>query len=475
MNAEDLTLFQFGPVQDFIAQAETLGELQAGSALLSALALAALGALPAGSRRVFPVEGVTEGVPNRFLAFVPAGQGAAAMRAAEAAFREALEALAREALAAHPEWSHGGDFVAQVRAWPQLSWAVLRADEASGSMGDDYAAIGRRLAARRNTRAFDAWPEEATGRAKDILSGKEAALDGALGFGAMNLIKHRRAEALEPALKAALETFDRQYVAVLAMDGDQMGARLSGFKTVGEHRAFSQALLGFAEPARERVRAAGGVPIYVGGDDVLAVLPVELAVACAEGLAALFAEKVAGCHASAGIAVGHASVPRQELVHRAHAAEALAKQRYGRNALALAIYKRTGEIQEWGCKWGSQGLRLLKTLVALPKAREKDAKSLGRFPYKLAGLLRPYGLKGALGDERMRDVVLAETRHAIAQTPGMAGALDAAALAGFLEECAVPREDRPAAHAEDYLGLFLCAAFLSRQDGTEEGEARHDA
>ena len=439
MSAMDLALFQFGPVQGFIEQAETLGMLRAGSAMLSALAAAALGGVPAGSRPVFPAEGVSEGVPNRFLAFVPRGEGPAAMRAAEGALRACLRGMAEEALAEHPEWACDGAFLRQAEAFPQVSWAVL--EDPPARMGDAYAAICRRMALRRNTRAFAAWHEEATGRAKDILSGREAALDARLGFGAMNLIKHARAERLGRAEEM------RGYVAVLAMDGDTMGKRIGKFATEAEHRDFSRALSAFAGPVRERVAEHRGELVYVGGDDVLAVLPAAEAVACARALAAAFAEHVGGS-ASAGIAVGHASVPWQELVHWAHAAESRAKLVHGRNALALAIHKRTGEILEWGSKWDSPALGLLAGLAA--------RESLGRFPYKLAGLLRPYALRGAL-PQGLRDTVLAEAGHALAQTEGAAARVGRREMAAALD--AVCAEER----AEDFLGLFLCAAFLTRK------------
>lgn len=196
----------------------------------------------------------------------------------------------------------------------------------------------------------------------------------------------------------------------------------------------------------------------MGGDDVLAVLPAHLAVACAKSLANLF-KATTGKTASAGIAIGHVSVPLQELVERARDAEHCAKEEYDRNALALAIHKRSGEIQWWGSKWTyekdgkeweSCGLRLFIDFA------QCDEKVAGRFPYKLAALLRPYGLKGTLPQE-LADVILAETAYTIGQTKGMEGKLKAEDLEVFLkQEC---RE-----HAEDFLGLFLSVAFLWRQE-----------
>lgn len=451
MKDKALLLFQFGPVQGFIAQAETAQDLWAGSDLLSELTEAALKALPEEAEVVFPAKREGPGLPNRVLAFVPRETATETACAMADALRTALRSRAQAALRVNPNWEHGGAFFRQVEAFPQTSWAIL--EEPSGDMGQDYKAIGALLAARRNTRAFDAWPEEATKCPKDLLSGKEAALDldhgriteRVTGFGAMNLIKRVHAE--QAKFDDPVENKDG-YVAVLMMDGDNMGKRLSDFKTEAEHQVFSELLLNFAPKAEARIKEYQGQPIYVGGDDVLAVLPAHLAVSCAKALAADFSETIGGT-ASAGVAIGHKSVPLQELVNRAREAEHRAKEVYGRNALALAIHKRSGEILWWGCKWASCGLGLFNAFAQCGK------DVAGRFPYKLAALLQPYGLKGDLPPD-LADIILAETAFAIEQTDRMKGTLNMAELATFLkEECRK--------HAEDFLGLFLSVAFLWRQ------------
>ena len=398
MSREALLLFQFGPVQGFIQQAKTLGALKAGSRLLAHLTQAAMGALPPGSRVVFPVPGGR--APNRFLAFVPAGRGAEAALAAERALQGALWRLAEETL---PDWAKVEAFRRQVEVFPQITWAVE--EDPSQDMGKAYRTLNERLAIRR---------------------------------------KHALAEQLpEPC----------GYVAVLAMDGDHMGEHLEALGTEAAHLAFSKALQDFGDRAEKCVREHGGEAIYVGGDDVLAVLPAAKAVACAVALRALFGEIVRGCRASAGIAVGHSSVPWLELVGWAHQAERRAKTQYGRNALALALYKRSGEIAEWGCNWGSAGLDLLEKLTN----RQTD---LGRFPYKLASLLRPYNLKGAL-PPGLGAVVLAETAHALSQTESSTAWANGVDWEKVLEASATSR-------AEDFLGLFLCAAFLLRKGEADE-------
>ena len=59
----------------------------------------------------------------------------------------------------------------------------------------------------------------------------------------------------------------------------------------------------------------------------------------------------------------------------------------------------------------------------------------------------------------MREVLLAETRHALEQTEGAKDVLDKALLKDYLEEPGVKT------HPKDYLGVFLCEAFIDRPRG----------
>src|SRR5690606_23681928 len=75
------------------------------------------------------------------------------------------------------------------------------------------------------------------------------------------------------------------YVACLVADGDRMGKAIDRLGSAAEHRAFSEALAGFASQARKVIeRDHRGALIYAGGDDVLAFLPLPEALSCAEEL-----------------------------------------------------------------------------------------------------------------------------------------------------------------------------------------------
>lgn len=329
-------------------------------------------------------------------------------------------------------------------------------------MGADYGTIGKLMALRRNVRAFDAWHEEATGCVKDFLSGKEFALDINLngaenrtsGRGAMNLIK--KALWTEEEKKEKEDKTDKlgDYIAVIALDGDHMGGKLSGFRTQEEHRAFSKKLAAFARSVS--IPKEMWQLIYAGGDDVLAVVKAVLAIPKARKLAKLFEETVGvdGITASVGIAIGSSKAPLQELVHEAHAAEGRAKRVYGRDALAVSVVKRSGEILHWGCKWNSKAFDIYQSLA------ENTKGDFSRFAYKLAGFLAPYGLDDCRElDAEMRKVIWAETQHVIEQTEGAKDVLSDEVLQDYLNEPSV------GTHPADYLGLFLCEAFIDRPRG----------
>ncbi len=486
---QELLMFQLGPVQDFIAQAETLEDLREGSRMLSEWTAAALRTIPDyANAAVFPAVEADklDGIPNRFLVFVPKGKGETLAKKATDAARDCLAKMADAAFTALSKdnatlVNRREEFDRQVGAFLQTSWAVLKTP--SRDMGENYKTIGRLMALRRNVRAFDAWPEEENGRVKDFLSGREAALDVAnnaasnrnRGRGALNLIKKFRAEEAKPNGAADAEAFTKlsqePYIAVLALDGDHMGGTLSGFKTQDEHRTFSEQLAAFARDVT--IAPDDGFLVYAGGDDVLAVVKATRAFEIAKELAAKFKQDVGhGLTASVGLAIGSPKEPLQDLVREAQTAEHRAKHVYGRDALAVSVLKRSGEILHWGCKWDSAAFEIYQNL-----AEQKG--ELSRFAYKLAGFLEPYSLgardengKLVVDWEKMSGIVLAETQHTLGQMDDkdksvkVQSVLTDELLGKYLKEASVAK------HPEDYLGLFLCEAFINRKRSRNKNDQK---
>ncbi len=170
------------------------------------------------------------------------------------------------------------------------------------------------------------------------------------------------------------------YYAMLLADGDRMGLVIDSQKSARDHAAFSKALDSFARNAKSIVEDGyGGSLIYSGGDDVLAMLPLHNALACAQALRRDFSAKLiayagldeAGNEVkptlSCGVAVVHHSTHFAEVREVAKRAETLAKTR--RNALAVIVDKRSGGersfVTGWDESWPiEERLEVWETLIA---------------------------------------------------------------------------------------------------------------
>ena len=163
-------------------------------------------------------------------------------------------------------------------------------------------------------------------------------------------------ELRHKALKASGRSECPPYYAILAADGDRMGSLLKALKIEQSHIEISNALSAFAQEAAEMVRKFDGHAVYTGGDDVLALLPANRALACAAELAALFRSKMQaavkphgltlaapkqGGTLSVGIAIAHCLEPLQVSLEHARAAERDAK--IERNSLSVRLHTRGGE------------------------------------------------------------------------------------------------------------------------------------
>ena len=257
-------------------------------------------------------------------------------------------------------------------------------------------------------------------------------------------------------------------------DGDRMGEKLDRFGEKREAtRKVSQVLSAFAlKRVKAIVESHDGTLVYAGGDDVLAILPSTKAIACAQDIRKAFREEGAAFEfdGSCGIAIGHKKAPLQMLVREARRMEGVAKSRYGRSALAIALYKRSGEIIEWGCKWDSEALPLMRRVTEL----SRDGRLSGRFPYALSGLLQPYELErltDAASFEGMSEIVLGEFRHVVSQqglglTPQDREELQGKARA-YLEELVRGLSQDSGARPGDFINLFLAETFINRLRGEE--------
>lgn len=149
------------------------------------------------------------------------------------------------------------------------------------------------------------------------------------------------------------------YYALLVADGDSMGKMLDALTGRDAHQEFSRSLSAFAHQAETIIKKYGGTPIYVGGDDIMAYLPLHTALVCAKELEEEFAISTL----SGGLVIAHHLQPLSEVLRLARAAEKEAKQVDGKNALCIVLNKRSGAARSIKGNWGELNGRLRKLVT----------------------------------------------------------------------------------------------------------------
>ena len=148
------------------------------------------------------------------------------------------------------------------------------------------------------------------------------------------------------------------FYALLLADGDRLGRLAS----ILEGPALGTELHAFIGEARTLVETHHGVTIYAGGDDVLAMLPIPGALDCAQALSDAYRNAFAGTVAkdeatlSAAVAFAQIRLPLSQVLGEVHRLlDGVAKERNGRDSLAVAVLKPGGPYCEWATAWTRPG------------------------------------------------------------------------------------------------------------------------
>jgi CRISPR-associated protein Cmr2 len=339
----------------------------------------------------------------------------------------------------------------------------------------------------------------------------------------------------------------RPYLAVLVMDGDEMGRWLSGEKQLqlreylsgrarGEleaagagsylsmtwpmtpalHAAFSEACAVFSQGTAPRTLHEDGLPgflVYAGGDDVLAFTPVgchdpahrveistEIALRLrlrfsghvrrdggrdvidptsdagwvlspSEGLSLAFGHYVT---ASAGLAVFHHRWPLGRALAEARNAEHFAKEGLGRDALAISILRRSGQVTRTGLRFGTDrmAIRSLQTLCHAFAFDRLSPRFLGEIRKQLAGFRggleagRLMALAAPLVGQAVGDHFQGDQEEDLAALRTALNDLAAAAVAppgaGVSDDNTDRRRQDDRKRLERWLDLIEAAVFLGR-------------
>lgn len=142
------------------------------------------------------------------------------------------------------------------------------------------------------------------------------------------------------------------YLALLALDGDDMGRAVSR-----RPEEVSERMRRFAAAAEERIRADDGAAFYLGGDEALAMLPAARALPVARDLSERFAEIFAadGLTLSAGLVFFEQRQPLGRALAEARCLLVRAKALPGKSALGMAVETASGTrwelVDRWGVTW----------------------------------------------------------------------------------------------------------------------------
>ena len=168
---------------------------------------------------------------------------------------------------------------------------------------------------------------------------------------------------LDGSLRALYDTTDEAgrrlgppaaFYALLLADGDRLGRLVAtlGGKEVGH------ALSTFTGRVTRIVNDHDGVTVYAGGDDVLAMLPVPRALACAAALSKAYArafkdvDATAAATLSAAVLFAQIRVPLGAVLGEARRLLGnVAKEANGRDSLAVGVLKPGGLNCQWVTTW----------------------------------------------------------------------------------------------------------------------------
>ncbi|ANE56540.1 hypothetical protein AYM39_16055 [Methylomonas sp. DH-1] len=203
-------------------------------------------------------------------------------------------------------------------------------------------------------------------RQDDKLLWNTKSLDGNVFFEAAldnkNIYEDQtQAQAVKRALKDLRRSVSEPlepvspFYAVLMMDGDSLGSHMSDPK---KQAHISTGLETFTNGVPAIVDEHSGFLVYAGGDDVLALLPLEFALNCAKALRDHYLdcfknlpEKI-DTTLSGAIEYAHIRMPLGKVLSDAHhLLDDIAKEQTGRDAIAVRVWKPGGQHLQWAMPW----------------------------------------------------------------------------------------------------------------------------
>jgi CRISPR-associated protein Cmr2 len=173
------------------------------------------------------------------------------------------------------------------------------------------------------------------------------------------LKQHCADEVKNTTNKTAFKAYHK-YICIVKADGDKIGKTLESLNN-SQLETFSKSLLRWGLLAKQEISDYKGVPVYIGGDDLLFFAPVSTGKqtiidlvnkidACLEKVFDGFDTKPT---LSYGISISYYKYPLYEAVQAVEELLYKAKEVPGKNAIALRILKHSGKTLNWACSKGN--------------------------------------------------------------------------------------------------------------------------
>lgn len=181
------------------------------------------------------------------------------------------------------------------------------------------------------------------------------------------------------------------YFALLRMDGDDVGKLLD---TLGADKV-SPALARFSNDVPDLVNNNNGVLVYAGGDDVLALFPIEDALAAARELRGAYLKawnqdqkawnQDQPPTISAGLVFADHHEPFRAVVEESRRLlEDVAKDGNGRDSIACSVLKPSGRAVEWVSAWTAPDCSFItEKVAAIAERMRSEPPFSNRFIYNL--------------------------------------------------------------------------------------------
>lgn len=274
-----------------------------------------------------------------------------------------------------------------------VHWLERALEEADADLLQDFHDKAYRL-----TRSYGEWSTQIECIKNAWGNSEWKALDGNIFF--KSILENKKIYADQQAadkVVKALSKIDKSagldpvspFYAVLLMDGDSLGMQMSNPEN---QTIITQGLEKFTHKVGEIAQQENGFLIYAGGDDVLAILPLEDAFNCAVKLrkhyAACFANTGVETTLSGAIEFAHIKTPLTKILSDSHGLlDDIAKDKTGRDAIACRVWKPGGLQLEWAQPWevALQGEQVVLNKLAeeFRQYQENDAQFSSKFFYKI--------------------------------------------------------------------------------------------